>query len=419
MQFRLHVVLAILPFMAVPVTAFSYPTDAGKRTEIRRLDWQRDIDAGRRKGSKNAPGGRLSSEQIVLRMTAKGADFDLTPMTPKDQTLQAGLEQILERAAWSRYNVAILDISDPARPRFAGVNEAAPQTPGSVAKVLVAAAILRSLRERFGDDVAAREAFLKQTDVPADGWLMPNSHEVPVIRGDAASVRSVRHGDTFTLWEWMDHAMSPSSNAAATLVWREAVFMDLLGKAYPPAARNDALFKTWSRKEFTEATFAAVDRPLQEAGLVAETARLRTYFTKGAGKYIHSSNSRMTPLGILQWMVRVEQGRMVDRWSSLELKRLLYLTRRRVRYVHAKALAPHAVFFKSGSLYECKKEPGYVCGKYRGNVVNVLNSLVGVETADGKHQYLVAVMSNELRKNAATDHARLAAEVHRLVTESR
>ncbi|MEL6546954.1 MAG: hypothetical protein AAFQ82_20170, partial [Myxococcota bacterium] len=154
----------------------------------------------------------------------------------------------------------------------------------------------------------------------------------------------------------------------------------------------------------------------------------------------------------------------------------------------------HAAYFKSGSLYQCKPEPGFTCIQYQGNVVNVLNALVEIETAppeppateesspaeatndsvqpvapqgaeaggeelakekpteDGakdatksavtqntdpakpadadaeneaaqelaapepKHVYIVSVMSNELKRNAAMDHARLADQIHQAIT---
>ena len=177
----------------------------------------------------------------------------------------------------------------------------------------------------------------------------------------------------------------------------------------------------------------------------------------------------------------MEQGKLMDEYSSLEMKRLFYLTRRRVRYVYSKALNDSAVFFKSGSLYKCQPEEGFECGKYRGNHTNVLNSIVTVETPRSKVVevtakdastkaadlgtntqkgpvsvakksdpsakvsvagaekvnpegasaektatlsktvelpplvYIVAVMSNELKRNASFDHALLAGEIHQLV----
>src|SRR5262249_646513 len=145
---------------------------------------------------------------------------------------------------------------------------------------------------------------------------------------------------------------------------------------------------------------------------------LRLFFTTGAAHYLKSSESRVNPLAILQWMVRVEEGRMVDTWSSLELKKLIYLTRRRIRYCYTKELDNSAVFFKSGSLFICKPEPNFKCGQYMGNDTNVLNSLAVVETPrEGLPDsvYMVAVMSNELKRNASLDHASLAAEIHKLV----
>lgn len=396
-----------------------YPIDEGARTQVRRLDWQTEVNAGKARGTKLKPGAEWSGERIVLKMTDAGRDFVLTDKTPKDATLQAGLEKILARNAFENYHVAILDITNPKAPRFAGVSETEEQTPGSVAKLLVAAGLLDAVAKRFGEDLAAREAFLRTTAVSADAWLMPNGHEVPVVHGSKVTIRAIKPGDRFTLWEWMDHALSPSSNAAGTLVWRESTLMALLGAEYPPKSWDPKLFSRWSRQEFTDAVFKAIDQPQTAAGLDPDKFRLRAFFTKGAGKYIQSASSRTSPLALLQWMVKVEQAKMVDAFSSRELKKLMYLTRRRVRYAQSAELDNSAVFFKSGSLFECKPEPGYTCGQYRGNKVNVLNALVEVETekADGGHVYLVAVMSNELKKNAALDHGRLAGEIHALVQQ--
>jgi hypothetical protein len=396
--------------------ASAYPTDAGARTGIRRLDWQRKKDEAAKPPRGLPSGARWGSDRVRLRLTGQGHDLDLPAGAPKDEALQAGLQAILSRNACKDYRVAIFDLSDPPMPRFAGVREEERQTPGSVAKVLPAAALLDQVRRRFPDDVAAREAFLREVSVVADHWAMPNSHQVPVITAKGAQVRRVLAGDRFSLWEWIDHALSPSSNAAGTTIWREATLMALLGADYPPKARDDRTIARWDRTSFSDAAFTAIDGPQTEAGLDAADFELRSFFTKGAGRYLRSGTSRVGPRALLRWWLRVEQGRMGDAWVSLELKRMLYLTRRRVRYAQAPELAEHAVYFKSGSLFECVKEPGFTCVQYQGNKTNVLNALVAVETADGRHHYVIAVMSNELKKNAATDHGRLAGEIHRLVT---
>ena len=129
-----------------------------------------------------------------------------------------------------------------------------------------------------------------------------------------------------------------------------------------------------------------------------------------------SAGSGATPLGLLTFLVRLEQGEVVDRWSSLELKRLLYMTARRIRYASAPRLADAAVYFKSGSLYRCQPEEGFECGRYRGNVFNYMNSVAIVEKPDGD-VYLVALMSNVLRVNSAVEHQTLATFLDRILTQ--
>ncbi|MEL6341437.1 MAG: hypothetical protein AAFQ65_16160 [Myxococcota bacterium] len=472
--------------------AFAYPTDQveQERTGIRRLKWQHDVDAGERRGRKVPPGAQWDSSRIQLKMT-DNSDFALTPETAPDTELQKELEALLKRGRWRRYNVAILDITDPSAPRFAGVDATEQQTPGSVAKVLVGAGFLNELARRYPDDIPAREKLLREHKVPADDWAMPNHHEVPVIKGERTSIRSVKWGDTFTLWEWLDHALSPSSNASASMVWREATLMRLMGEDYPPEKYGKELYRRWDREQWTEAARATLTDPVVAAGLDPEAFFLQMFFTKGANRYVKTGPSRASPLGVLAWMVKVEQGKMVDEWASAELKRMLYLTRRRVRYLYTKKLDEHAAFFKSGSLFQCKPEPGYTCIQYQGNVINVLNALIEIETAppkppeepaqtqgaaeaavesksksaptptgtkvqpaaappaktkialeatdarEGKdspppsrqkdsspslaesppYVYIVAVMSNELKRNAATDHARLAEAIHEVITK--
>jgi hypothetical protein len=106
----------------------------------------------------------------------------------------------------------------------------------------------------------------------------------------------------------------------------------------------------------------------------------------------------------------MEQGKLVDEFSSLEIKRLLYVTERRIRYGSSGVLRDSAVYFKSGSLYSCVPEEGFVCRKYHGNKRNYMNSLAIIESPAGQDRlyYMVSVLSNVLRKNSAQDHRDLA-----------
>ena len=119
----------------------------------------------------------------------------------------------------------------------------------------------------------------------------------------------------------------------------------------------------------------------------------------------------------MHYLVKLEQGKLVDEFSSREIKRLLYMTQGRIRYASSPALADAAVYFKSGSLYKCKPESGFECKKYQGNVKNMLNSVAIIEApaADPQLYYMVVVMSNVLRKNSAVVHQTLATRIHRML----
>ena len=113
-------------------------------------------------------------------------------------------------------------------------------------------------------------------------------------------------------------------------------------------------------------------------------------------------------------LLRILLGSLII--GSLELKKLMYMTARRIRYASSPDLAKAAVYFKSGSLYKCKPEPGFTCKKYMGNVDNYMNSVAIVEQPDGR-VYLVALMSNVLKKNSAVDHQTIASQIDRILKE--
>ena len=88
-----------------------------------------------------------------------------------------------------------------------------------------------------------------------------------------------------------------------------------------------------------------------------------------------------------------------------------------IRYASAPALREAAVYFKSGSLYSCKEEPGFTCKAYHGNARNFMNSVAIVEQEiDGvKLHYVVIVISNVLRENSVKAHQALGSDIHRLI----
>jgi hypothetical protein len=96
----------------------------------------------------------------------------------------------------------------------------------------------------------------------------------------------------------------------------------------------------------------------------------------------------------------------------------MFLSMRRFRYVFAAVVGLAASFFKSGSLYSCKAEEGFRCGRYMGNGRNFMNSVVTVETPAGPTPdsvYIVSMISNVLRFNSAWDHSRFGAAIQEMV----
>jgi hypothetical protein len=239
---------------------------------------------------------------------------------------------------------------------------------------------------------------------------------VPIYNdGDPAVVnRTLRLGDRFNLWEWLDHMLSQSSNAAGSTVWKQAMLMRRFGAGYPrPKAEQDAFIRDTPKPELSKLSLSVLDEPLAASGIDNSRLRLGTFFTRNASKAIPGSASYACPNELLRWLVKLEQGKIVDEWSSLEIKKLLYFVRPRYRYASSPALAKAAVFFKSGSLFECKPEPEFHCKQYMGNVTNLMNSVAVVES--GEKRYLVALMSNVLKVNSAVEHQTIASEIENLV----
>jgi hypothetical protein len=194
------------------------------------------------------------------------------------------------------------------------------------------------------------------------------------------------------------------------------MLMRAFGSAYPPSPEQEAeYFSKTPKRELAETGISVVNDPLRAIGIEEEAWRLGLFFTTNASRIVPASGGSWgTPRALLTFLHRVEQGRIVDEWSSLEIKRLMYQTERRIRYAASPALADAAVYFKSGSLYKCDRVKNPDCTQYQGNVYNYMNSVATVETEDGR-VYLVALMSNVLNKNSSSDHLAMASEIERLM----
>jgi hypothetical protein len=392
--------------LLAPAAASAYPLDGFARTGIRRLE-------GYRLSMKLPPGGMLSTDQVKLHLP--GSAFDITSATAREAKLQSAVEGIFAGRDPS-YNLALLDISNPAQPAYAAVKADEKRIPGSVGKIMVATGIFGGLKRAYPNDTTAREKVLRDTIVTADAFVHRDSKTVPFFEPGqkAVSNRRLEIGDRFNLWEWLDHMLSQSSNAAASMVWKQAMLLHQFGRQYPVSQQQaDAFFRETPKKQLTELSLECNEWALRESGLDTSRLRIGTFFTGNGSRAIPGTASYACPNELLRWLLKMEQGKLVDPWSSLEIKRLIYFARPRYRYSSSPALDKAAVYFKSGSLFQCVPEPGFQCVQYRGNKTNLMHSVAVVES--GRKVYLVALMSNVLRLNSAVEHQTIATLIERLI----
>jgi len=415
MRFRGVATAAALAAALWSSAGHTYPLDAYPETGIRRLEELRLANEGKIADVKQPPGALLPLKAVDLRLA--GMTFDLPAPDPAfNQQLAALLGGNL-----ASYGLAVLDLTDPARPRYAEHNGDYRQNVGSVGKIVVALALFQALADTYPKDTGARERILKTTVVTADGFSQYDHHTVRMynVETKALTRRAIQVGDKATLWEFVDWMMSPSSNSAAGMVMREAMLLRQYGTAYPvPEAEIKRFFSQTPKSELTALFEKTFFEPITRNGLDLAQLRQGSFFT-ATGKQVvpGPGDSYGTARELMRYLLRMEEGRLVDEWSSREIKRLMYVTERRIRFASAPALAGAAVYFKSGSLYECAKEPGFVCGQYMGNVKNYMNSIAIIEypAGDRKIHYMVTLISNVLRKNSAAEHQALAARLQQLM----
>jgi hypothetical protein len=410
---RRAVFSAALAWLLVAAVSWAYPVDGEEYTGITRLQGYRIAQ------QRLLPrGARLPLKEVDLRLTERPEMV----LPPSDPEFSRQILRLLGAEA-DRYALAVLDLSDPERPRYAEHRGEVNHNPGSVGKLVIVLGVFQALADLYPDDIAARERVLRQTLVTADAFIFSDHHKVPFWNPAEQRIvsRPLQVGDRASLWACLDWMLSASSNAAASMVLKELLLLRHFGREYPVGKAAEEKFWRETRKgELSALLTRSLQDPVPRNGLDLGQLRQGGFFTWKGKELVPGTSSQASPRMLMEYLLRLEQGRLVDAFSSREIKRLLYMTQRRIRYASSPALAEAAVYFKSGSLYRCKPEPGFVCRKYQGNVENLLNSVAIVEHPAGERRlhYLVVVMSNVLRKNSAVEHQSLATRVHRLIEVS-
>jgi hypothetical protein len=311
------------------------------------------------------------------------------------------------------YSITVLDITDPNNVKYAAHRENSGYQPGSVGKLVVLNAFFTHLKNIYPNSWKKRVDLLRNKRVKSRYWGVGDHHTIPVYDPDKEKLvrRKVVASDEFSLYEWLDHMVSVSNNGAASVVYREAVLMSVFGNKYPDLTAEDAeaFFDSIKHVNLRDLSHAVINEPLRQLGIEKDEWRLGGPFTRNASaKLGRKEGSNATPKGLMKFLIKLEQGRIVDRETSLEMKRLIYLTDRRIRYAKSPRLDDAMVYFKSGSYY------GGGGGKYMGSKFNYMNSVIIVEQPSGA-RYIVCLMTNVLNKNSANDHYYLAGKIDRIL----
>lgn len=400
---------------AMPGASQAYPLDGAGYTGIARLEGYYLGQSGEAEVRKLPAGAQLPMARTNLALQGR-PDFEIPRADP-----ELGKQVVaLLGADAPRYALALLDLSDPSRPRYAEHRPDVKHNPGSVGKILVALALIQALADVWPENLAGRLQALRERDVTADRFIVSDHHKVPFWDGGSRKMayRRLARGDTANLYTYLDWMLSASANAAASMVLREALLIRWFGINYTASAStSEQFFDETGPRERTALLRQVLHEAQARNGLDLDRLRQGGFFTREGKRLIPGTSSRATARELMRFLVLMEQGKLVDPFSSLEIKRLLYQTQRRIRYASSPALADAAVYFKSGSFYKCRTETGFKCLKYQGNVKNLMNSTAIVESGSdtGRRYYLVVILSNVLRKNSAVAHQTLATRIHRLV----
>ncbi|MGI9320009.1 MAG: hypothetical protein ACR2O5_01230, partial [Thiogranum sp.] len=168
MRLTLFTLMALLAASA----SHAYPIDGYVDTGIRRVEGARLANEGLAKGGKQPPGALLTTEQVDLRLLDH-KDMDLPAPDPE---FTAELLKLLGDNA-SSYGVAVLDLSNPEKPRYAEHRGEYRQNVGSVGKLVVALGLFQALADTWPDDTEQRIRVLRDTVVTADEFSQSDHHK--------------------------------------------------------------------------------------------------------------------------------------------------------------------------------------------------------------------------------------------------
>jgi hypothetical protein len=396
----------------------SYPIDGYQRTGIKRLYQIHKMQIDSVPYNRIPFGAYKKLTDIKLNLTSRTED-SIKALFVENKEFAERIKRLVPSGA---YSLAVMDMTNANDLKYAAHRENVGYQPGSVGKIAVLNAVFTQMA-KVCNDFDQRIMYLKDIKVSSRYWGTGDHHTVPIydIEKDKLTKRHVVASDKFSLFEWLDHMVSVSNNGAASVMYREAMLMAAFGPDYVNLTeeQGENYFKDTPRDSLTNLANTVVNEPLRTLGITEDDWRLGGMFTRTADKYVgRKGGSIGTPKGLMKWFVKLEQGKIVDEKTSLEMKRLLYSTDRRIRYAKSNRLDSAAVYFKSGSYYKCDRKKDPNCKDYAGNVFNYMNSVIIVEHPNNGSKYIVCLMSNVLNKNSAGAHMYLASKIDDLIEKN-
>jgi hypothetical protein len=391
--------------------ANAYPLDGGQMTGIQRLEGYL-LSLQTPSGQKTiVHGSRLKQDSVILFMknrpyTVPSVNQNFTDQIRRNLGAPAG-----------QVSFSVLDISNPEQPVLAAHNAHRHFMPASVGKIIVALAWFQRLKELYPSDQLKRLEVLRQATIEADDLIFNDHHEVPFWDLNDRKIKNklMTVGTKANVYTYLDWMISASANSAGTILMKELILLDKLGIKYQsasPIEKQSIWFKT-SKAERTRRLNDIVSRSLIINGLKTSLLFQVSPFTKTGKAQIPARGSTATTQELLQFLTQIERGLLVDSFSSMEIKKLLYSTQLRARLASSPALDRAAVYYKSGSNYKCN----YNCGENEGDVENIMNSIAIVEypIEDPKIIYLLAIHSNVPRVNAVDLHRQFGTAIQNVM----
>ena len=192
----IRLVAAFLSVVLAPARLEAYPLDGYEDTGIRRVEGARLANEGLALGGIQPQGAQLTTEQVDLRLLHH-QDLAL-PSADPDFTAQV---RALLGEQGNAYGIAVLDLTDPARPKYAEHRGDYRQNVGSVGKIVAALGLFQALADTWPDDLDKRSQVLRDTVITADDFAHSDHHVVRFfdVENRTLTRRKILDGDQGSL----------------------------------------------------------------------------------------------------------------------------------------------------------------------------------------------------------------------------